>query len=60
MTHYRRAKRDPFRGAQIAPAHPMTPVACECAHARLMHSDGVSTACLSYGCGCAAYREATT
>lgn len=52
---YRRHKRDPLRGAQIAPSHPVEPVRCRCSHARLMHDE--EGKCLNRVCGCAQYRE---
>lgn len=57
---YRRQKRDKLRNSQIAVSYTVAPVRCECGQARLMHrDDGVSTACLAYGCGCTEYREVT-
>lgn len=60
---YRRLKRDPLRGAVLAPKQTVEPVRCAregCAHARLMHgfSAQLGTECLSYGCSCEKYREA--
>jgi len=58
---YRKAKRDPYRAAQIAPSHPMPAVKCTCGHARLMHDEPAlarqSRGCLSYGCDCTEYAE---
>lgn len=53
-----RHKRNPLRGAQIAPSHPMPPVRCECLDLRLQHLGGGTGACLR--CDCTEYREATT
>jgi hypothetical protein len=55
---YRRLRRDPLRGAQIAPLHTVQPVRCVCGHAELMHRRETDDRCLSYGCDCTEYREA--
>lgn len=55
-----RLKRDPYRGAQIAP-RVIAPTRCAtCGHADLMHERHISVGgeCLSYGCECTAYQEA--
>lgn len=52
----RAAKRDPFRAAQLAPAHFIPPVVCAtCSDPRLIHS--AKGPCLTVGCQCPAYVE---
>ena len=53
-----RKRRDPLRGAQLAPIQHITPVVCTtpgCGHPRLMHRDGGM--CLNASCGCTSYVE---
>lgn len=65
---YRRQKRDPFRAAQIAPKQHVEPVRCRCSHARLLHQHAHTAVgescvnegcCLSFGCECTEYVEAS-
>ena len=41
----------------LAPAVSVRPVVCECGDPRLIHRDGRQ--CLTVGCGCTEYREAS-
>jgi hypothetical protein len=54
----RRANPLGGRPAQIAPAHPVAPVACvTCGDVRIIHRDGGP--CLRAGCDCETYVEET-